>query len=280
MCDGVVGKTPDRASPKLPEKKPPRKRGPTRRSRYKFQKNDKRTKTVNKKKRVVPERESRELRKELAARLLSKVDKHLRGKYPRKYYLSDGRTLDEGKLELTAAPIIQATLGKSSNPEMARKCFEMCKSIVKQRRAYVKRKPGTPIKQVVVVSGSDDESSGGDIGGGGGGRADCESSSEEDVQKLFEDSEKEDDKSQTKEDEDDKSQTKEDEDDESQKDEEGDSDTAENSDDSDYHNRKVEKEAPSRATKMRCQAKDCNRLLPINECFPKVCNVVKINRCY
>lgn len=274
MCDGVVGKTPDRASPKLPEKKPSRKRGPTRRSRYKFQKdrNDKRTKTEkDKKTRVVPERETRELRKELAARLLSKVDKYLRGKCPRKYYLSDGRTLDEGKLEVTAAPIIQATLGKSSSPQMVRKCFEMCKSIVKQRRAYVKRKPGTPIKHVVVVEGSDIESSGdGDVGGG----ADHESSSEQDVEELFEDSEKEDDESQTKED-------------ESQKDKEGDGDSEdgdseeeENSDDSDYHNRKVEKEAPSRATKMRCQAKDCNKLLPIKECFPKVCNVVKISTCY
>ena len=78
MCDGVVGKTPDRASPKLPEKKPSRKRGPTLRAR-------KRTKTEkDKKTRVVPEREIRELRKELAARLLSKVDKYLRGKCPRK----------------------------------------------------------------------------------------------------------------------------------------------------------------------------------------------------
>jgi cobalamin biosynthesis protein CobT len=251
----------------LPDSK---KRNRGRRGRKKSkQKHAKRVKQEKKekKKREVPPVEDRELRKELAARLLSKVDKHLRGKFPRKYYLADGKTLNEDKLELVALPVITQTLGKSSNPQLVLKCFDMCKSIVKQRRAYVKRKPGTPIKQVIVVSGPEDDSSA------------CERNSspedEDDVDKLFEGSEEndEDDSEQDEDDsEKDEDDSEKDEDDSEKDEDDSEQDEADNSDDSDYHNKTVDKEAPRRAVKKRCQGKDCNVLLAIGDCFPKVGN--------
>ena len=226
-----------------------------------------------KKKRQVPNQEDRDLRKELAARLLSKVDRHLRGNFPKKYYLKDGRTLDEEQLELIANPVICSTLGNGSARTAANeeKCFEMCKSIVKQRRAYVKKNPGTPIKQVIVISGSDSDSD-----------SDSQTRDSDNqcatvkVRKLFDRDSQSTEESKEEAVEADVSQNEtateaaatEDAVTEAAATEPKDSSTDDS--DSDYHNAKVEKKASELPIKKRCQGKDCTLLLPLDECFPEV----------
>jgi hypothetical protein len=238
-----------------------RRNGPqTKKDRRAKRKRDKKSKKKERKKarkkdkktRSLPEAELRLLRKDLAARLLSKVDKHLRGAFPRKYYKPDGKTLDEAQLEMVATPMIHQTLGNNSrNSQMEAKCFEMCKSIVKQRRAYVKRKPNTPIKTVIVISGSDSDTPqvNSRARASEAPNPDSDSDSDSDsvnskkVSDLFEDDD--------------------------EKGGDGGGDAA--SDDSDYRDPKVDNAAPSLPMKKRCQGENCTLLLDLDECFPEVC---------